>query len=879
MRRLKNILAILLAAIMVIGVVPLSALADAGTADNTITFTGVSEYDADGWAVWQLSNEIKVRLTVASQAEYGGEYDFQQINTENNTFVLSDKSVDMYYLVVDYMGTDPDIIYGKYNDKNLSMESPADGTDYNYINLPQGDGSDYFENGKMTFGFVLNDNARKDVEITPDPKQFDDFFCETENGVVSFRSVYTDWVIATARVIVDGKALTEVDENGRFKLMPDTEYTIEITTAEGVTANLVRDKACQLVDGKFTTVLDDNSYYTLSLEYNSSGDLSMPDKNPITDPANMFLSFSEEEEIKNIYSVLGKSDNIKGISYDEKTNTLTLNNFANDKAELFLHRMGLGLKINVIGTNRLSNIVVDCSGFDGSYPTGIEFIGNGTIHINRNNDEFDGIMIYADETDSFVKFGKDVKALIKGGKYNKPIGIYNRASEKDGIIFDYNTNLSKDILVSPTKRIEEIKVYNAETIRKDYTLGANLLMLKVSDTAEHAYPLPDNAKLAAYRSYSGESLFRVCVLRYTKDYGYILSPYSDQDNEYYYFDPTDDSGDLVLADKQEVSGDPITLPEDNFTSTISVINSLESSLSYAYKYTDSKTGELFAVDDSYDYDEAKDQTIITRYVLRLDEVPEFKNPIGSVYEKFTSTNGYPDLPDNYAAVEKAPVYSFNYKNQTLKTDNLCPKGHNEKVTYYKKATFGKDGKIEKTCNDCLEKTYSKTIKAIKTVSFSKSSLTYNGKDQSMPKLVVKDSKGKTISSKYYTVSGKKKGKSVGAYKITVTFKGDYSGKKVLTYYINPKPVKITSVKSTKKGYLNVSWTTQKKEISGYQVQYADNSKFKKAKTVSVSYKSKSVLIKKLKSKKIYRVRVSTFKKVGGKKYYSSWSTVKSAKTK
>lgn len=383
MRRLKNILAILLSAIMVIGVVPLSALADDGTADNTITFTGVSEYDADGWAVWQLSNKIKVRLTVASQAEYGGEYDFQQINTENNTFVLSDKSVYMYYLVVDYMGTDPDIIYGKYNGKNLSMESPENGTDFKYISLLQGDDSDYFENGKMTFGFVLNDNAKKDVEITPDPKQFDDFFCETENGVVSFRSVYTDWVIATARVIVDGKALTEVDENGRFKLMPDTEYTIEVTTAEGVTANLVRDKACQLVDGKFTTVLDDNSYYTLSLEYNSSGDLSMPDKNPITDPANMFLSFSEEEEIKNIYSVLGKSDNIKGISYDEKTNTLTLNNFANDKAELFLHRMGLGLKINVIGTNRLSNIFVDCSGFDGSYPTGIEFIGNGTIHINQ----------------------------------------------------------------------------------------------------------------------------------------------------------------------------------------------------------------------------------------------------------------------------------------------------------------------------------------------------------------------------------------------------------------------------------------------------------------------------------------------------------------
>ncbi len=80
-----------------------------------------------------------------------------------------------------------------------------------------------------------------------------------------------------------------------------------------------------------------------------------------------------------------------------------------------------------------------------------------------------------------------------------------------------------------------------------------------------------------------------------------------------------------------------------------------------------------------------------------------------------------------------------------------------------------------------------------------------------------------------------------------------------------------------------SITLQWKQVSGvtaYQVQIATNKKFtKNKKTVKVSKKSKKTKIKKLKAKKVYYVRVRSYKKVNGKKVYSKWSTVRKVKTK
>ena len=80
-----------------------------------------------------------------------------------------------------------------------------------------------------------------------------------------------------------------------------------------------------------------------------------------------------------------------------------------------------------------------------------------------------------------------------------------------------------------------------------------------------------------------------------------------------------------------------------------------------------------------------------------------------------------------------------------------------------------------------------------------------------------------------------------------------------------------------------SITAQWKKVAGvsaYQVQIATNKKFSKnKKTFKVSKKSTKVKIKKLKAKKVYYLRVRSYKKVNGKKVYSKWSTVRKVKTK
>lgn len=105
------------------------------------------------------------------------------------------------------------------------------------------------------------------------------------------------------------------------------------------------------------------------------------------------------------------------------------------------------------------------------------------------------------------------------------------------------------------------------------------------------------------------------------------------------------------------------------------------------------------------------------------------------------------------------------------------------------------------------------------------------------------------------------------------------GKK--TVKVLPKlTVKATVFTKVKKGKrkLAVKWK-KVKGVSGYQLQYSTDKKFKKARTKTVQTTKTAKTVKKLKSKKRYYVRVRAYKKVGGKTYYSKWSKVKAVKVK
>ena len=89
-------------------------------------------------------------------------------------------------------------------------------------------------------------------------------------------------------------------------------------------------------------------------------------------------------------------------------------------------------------------------------------------------------------------------------------------------------------------------------------------------------------------------------------------------------------------------------------------------------------------------------------------------------------------------------------------------------------------------------------------------------------------------------------------------------------------VKFSKLKVSGKCKVKATWK-KLTNISGYQIQYAPNKKFKKAKRKTV--KSTSVTIKKLKKKKTYFVRVRAYRLVDGKKVYGKWSSVKKVKVK
>ncbi|MCR5836955.1 MAG: bacterial Ig-like domain-containing protein [Lachnospiraceae bacterium] len=97
-------------------------------------------------------------------------------------------------------------------------------------------------------------------------------------------------------------------------------------------------------------------------------------------------------------------------------------------------------------------------------------------------------------------------------------------------------------------------------------------------------------------------------------------------------------------------------------------------------------------------------------------------------------------------------------------------------------------------------------------------------------------------------------------------------------FVNHNTTKIKTVKAKKKA-LMITWK-KVKGIKGYKIQYSLKKNFKGAKTKKIKKASiSSLTIKKLKSKKKYYIRVCTYMEVNGKTYQSSWSKVKSKKTK
>ena len=166
----------------------------------------------------------------------------------------------------------------------------------------------------------------------------------------------------------------------------------------------------------------------------------------------------------------------------------------------------------------------------------------------------------------------------------------------------------------------------------------------------------------------------------------------------------------------------------------------------------------------------------------------------------------------------------------------------------------------------------KTEKFVSNVKLNRTSYTYTGKTI-RPSVTVTVNGKKIGASAYKLYYKNNKNSGIGTVQVRGT--GKYSRiNKTITFKILPPKTLLTGLKKANRSF-TASW---KKNIqaTGYQIQYAADSRFtKERKTVTVGKQSATrYKISGLKNKKTYYVRIRSYKRVGKKVLYSSWSTVK-----
>ena len=177
-----------------------------------------------------------------------------------------------------------------------------------------------------------------------------------------------------------------------------------------------------------------------------------------------------------------------------------------------------------------------------------------------------------------------------------------------------------------------------------------------------------------------------------------------------------------------------------------------------------------------------------------------------------------------------------------------------------------DVKSIKTANNDITKA---SVSGISTKAFTGKAITQN--------VTVKVGNTVLKNGTDYTVSYSNN-KKVGKATVKITGKGKYGGVITKTFTINPAKQEIQKLTAKSKAFF-VDWA-QKGSATGYEIQYATNSKFTGAKKVTITNnKTDTITVSKLSANKKYYVRVRSYTTVGGTKYYGAWSATKTVTTK
>ena len=259
---------------------------------------------------------------------------------------------------------------------------------------------------------------------------------------------------------------------------------------------------------------------------------------------------------------------------------------------------------------------------------------------------------------------------------------------------------------------------------------------------------------------------------------------------------------------------------------------------------------------------------VCKKVLETAEIPALSRISISKASVTLSTSTYA-----YDGKAETPSVTVKVGGKTLKkdTDYTVSYSNNTKVGTAKVTITGKGnytGSVSKTYS--IKNNFKKaTVSGISTKAFTGKNITQS--------ITVKYN-GKTLKNGTdYTVSYSSN-KNIGTATVKIAGKGSYTGTITKTFKINPAKQEIQKLTAKSKAFF-VDWE-QKGSATGYEIQYATNSKFTSAKKVTITNnKTDTKTISKLSGKKKYYVRVRSYTTVKGTKYYGAWSASKSVTTK
>ena len=259
---------------------------------------------------------------------------------------------------------------------------------------------------------------------------------------------------------------------------------------------------------------------------------------------------------------------------------------------------------------------------------------------------------------------------------------------------------------------------------------------------------------------------------------------------------------------------------------------------------------------------------VCKKVLETAEIPALSRISISKASVTLSTSTYA-----YDGKAKKPGVTVKLNGKTLKngTDYTVSYSNNTKVGTATVKITGKGnytGSVSKTYS--IKNNFKKaTVSGISTKAFTGKNITQS--------ITVKYN-GKTLKNGTdYTVSYSSN-KNIGTATVKIAGKGSYTGTITKTFKINPAKQEIQKLTAKSKAFF-VDWA-QKGSATGYEIQYATNSKFTSAKKVTITNnKTDKTTISKLSGKKKYYVRVRSYTTVKGTKYYGAWSASKSVTTK